>query len=227
MTYDFDELTSAAYHTERVRARRLVASAALSEEQALRQTLEQAAGAAGLPALLAARRQSRRDALERRAAKAQAKTALRLAKTHDSDAAANAWRGWFDGSAHPNPGRIGIGAVLTGPAGQRIEISRAGGHGNSSEAEYLALIALLEAAVMERPAQLWLYGDSQVVVHDVNRATKAGAKGLDRLRARADALLADCADVTLRWIPRHRNGAADALSQQAVAAWHGNEHQDS
>jgi ribonuclease HI len=59
---------------------------------------------------------------------------------------ATAWRGWFDGSAHPNPGQIGIGALLCGPDGQRVEISRRAGHGSSSDAEYLALTALLEAA---------------------------------------------------------------------------------
>ena len=54
-----------------------------------------------------------------------------------------AWRGWFDGSAHPNPGKLGIGALLLGPNGERIEVSEAAGHGSSSDAEYAALTAVL------------------------------------------------------------------------------------
>ena len=81
--------------------------------------------------------------------------------------AAEAWLAWFDGSALPNPGRIGIGALLRGPQGQVVEISRRAGEGSSSEAEYLALIALLEAALLHQPAQLTVHGDSQVVIDDL------------------------------------------------------------
>jgi len=127
-----------------------------------------------------------------------------------------AWHAWFDGSAHPNPGRIGIGALLQGPLGERVEISRRAGHGSSGDAEYLALIALLEAAVEMQLPELLVYGDSQVVVQDVLLAAEYGAKGLEQHRERAGALMARLAQVNVRWIPRHRNGEADRLSQQAA-----------
>lgn len=129
-----------------------------------------------------------------------------------------AWRGWFDGSAHPNPGRLGIGALLLGPNGERVEISEAAGHGDSSEAEYAALTALLQTAVRMQPAQLLLCGDSQVVINDVLGVTKRPAKGLEAQRATVLDLMAQLSDVTLRWVPRHRNGEADRLSQMAVQA---------
>ena len=129
-----------------------------------------------------------------------------------------AWHAWFDGSATPNPGRIGIGALLQGPQGQRVEISRRAGHGSSGDAEYLALIALLETAVEMQLPELLVYGDSQVVVQDVLLAQGPGAKGLEAHRERAGALLAQLARVNVRWVPRHRNGEADRLSQQASAA---------
>jgi ribonuclease HI len=127
-----------------------------------------------------------------------------------------AWRAWFDGSAHPNPGRIGIGALLQGPQGQRVEISLRAGHGNSGDAEYLALIALLERAVAMKLPELLVFGDSQVVVHDVLLAPGSGAKGLQEHRARVGALMAQLAQVNIRWVPRHQNGEADRLSQQAM-----------
>ncbi|MCE3261495.1 MAG: ribonuclease family protein [Pseudoduganella sp.] len=129
-----------------------------------------------------------------------------------------AWRAWFDGSAHPNPGRIGIGVLLSGPAGERVEISRRAGQGSSGDAEYLALIAALEMAVELGVPELLVYGDSQVVVQDVLLAPQAGAKALQEHRARVAQLMAALALVHVRWVPRHRNGEADRLSQQAVHA---------
>ncbi len=127
-----------------------------------------------------------------------------------------AWHGWFDGSATPNPGAIGIGALLLGPAGERVEISRRAGIGSSGDAEYLALLALLEKAVDLKVEELLVRGDSQVVVHDVLTDGGPGAKGLEGYRARALALLARIEQVAVRWLPRHRNGEADSLSQQAL-----------
>lgn len=156
----------------------------------------------------------------RKEAKMQAHRAQLALKRQDHGGPL-AWRGWFDGSAHPNPGKLGIGALLLGPNGERIEVSEAAGYGSSSDAEYAALTAVLQAALAVRPppAQLLLYGDSQVVINDVLGTAAAGAKGLETQRATVVALLEQLHDVTLRWLPRHRNGEADRLSQLAIAGW--------
>jgi ribonuclease HI len=216
---EFDQLVAAAYQTERVAGRRLAKRAGIDEARALRLTLEQAAGAQGLAQLLAARAQARQADALRRSQKAEQKAQQRARKSTPGPGAATAWRAWFDGSAHPNPGRIGIGALLAGPGGEQVEISRRAGHGNSGQAEYRALIALLEAAVALRPAELLVYGDSQVVIDDVNRRGARPASGLEGERGRVDALIAQLGKVSLRWIPRHKNGAADRLSQQGAAGW--------
>ncbi|MYN29245.1 reverse transcriptase-like protein [Duganella sp. CY42W] len=215
-TMEFDTLATAAFKGERVAARRLAARMQLSEAQALLQVLTLAAGALGLAHLLAEREALRLRDEERRQSR-QAASAHKLAvRKAGMQPSAAAWRGWFDGSAHPNPGQIGIGALLCGPDGQRVEISRRAGYGNSSEAEYLALTALLEAARDHGAHGLLVYGDSQVVVNDVNLGAARGAKGLEEYRARVVSLMAALGEVQLRWIPRHRNGAADQLSQQAI-----------
>jgi len=216
---EFDQLVAAAYQTERVAGRRLAKRAGIDEPQALRLTLEQAAGAQGLPQLLAERALARDTDAARRLQKAEQKAQQRARKAAQEPDPADAWRAWFDGSAHPNPGRIGIGALLAGPGGEQVEISRRAGHGNSGQAEYRALIALLEAAVPLRPAELLVYGDSQVVIDDVNRRGARPATGLEGERERVDALIAQLGKVSLRWIPRHKNGAADRLSQQGAAEW--------
>ncbi|MDR7049400.1 ribonuclease HI [Duganella sp. 3397] len=216
----FDTLATAAFHGERVAARRLATRSQRSEAQALLEVLTQAAATAGLAdlsALLAARGVAKQIDADRRAGR-RAEQAARLAHRKAQLAPpSDRWRGWFDGSAHPNPGRIGIGALLCGPAGQRIEISRRAGHGNSGQAEYLALTALLEAAVEAGARDLLLYGDSQVVINDVNAGSvTVGASGLEDYRARVLALMAQTATSRLHWVPRHRNGDADRLSQRAI-----------
>jgi ribonuclease HI len=220
----FEVLATAAYKGERVAARRLALRTQTTEADALHQVMTQIAGALGLPHLLVEREQLRLRDEERRISRAEEKLhqqELRKARTKPSE---SGWHGWFDGSAHPNPGQIGIGALLCGPAGERIEISRREGHGNSGEAEYLALTALLEAAAQQGASGLTIYGDSQVVVNDVNLSEESivagrGAKGLEAHRARVTTLLKQLAPlgaVSLRWVPRHRNGDADRLSQQAI-----------
>jgi ribonuclease HI len=224
-----------------VAARRLAASTGLDETQALLRILAQSkAGSAdmadavsgvdlaGVHSLLAARSKLKQEDAERREAKAAARAQKLAGRQAHLAPQAGAWQAWFDGSAHPNPGRLGIGALLLGPDGQRVEISRRAGHGNSGEAEYLALEALLEAAVAAQPPLLAIYGDSQVVIGDVADGTAAlpgaGAKGLEAHRERVLGLLEKLGatgDVTLHWVPRHRNGEADRLSQQAIASWGG------
>ena len=215
----FEQLVSAAYKAERQAGRRLARDTGLAPAQALRLTLETRAGAQGLAHLLAARDAARQADAARKAASAQrSATALALRKNRHAPGPEQ-WFAWFDGSAHPNPGKIGIGGLLSGPGGEHVEISRGAGHGNSSEAEYLALIAVLEAAVRLQPAQLVIHGDSRVVIDDVQGPAANSAHSLRSQRARALQLIAQLASVELRWLPRQRNGAADRLSQQAVAAW--------
>ncbi|OEZ50237.1 bifunctional RNase H/acid phosphatase [Janthinobacterium sp. MP5059B] len=220
MQEELETLLAAAFKSERAQARRLAALEGIAGDAALRRILEQASGSLGLAALLAARLQARAADAQRKAQKIsdrqQAQAARRVMAVP-----ASAWRGWFDGSAHPNPGKLGIGALLLGPNGERIEVSEAAGYGSSSDAEYAALTAVLQAALKVRPppVQLLLYGDSQVVINDVLGTTPLGAKGLETQRATVVALLEQFTDVSLRWLPRHRNGEADRLSQLAITGW--------
>jgi ribonuclease HI len=228
-TAEHDRLHTAAFHNEKVAARRLARAQGISEQAALWSVLAQAAARAGLDGgdgddaveLLLAQRigQRQRDierAAGRRAAKLRARDEAREARRMRNEIGMpGIWRGCFDGSATPNPGAIGIGAQLRGPAGQCLDISRRAGHGGSSDAEYLALIALLDMALAAGATPLLVQGDSRVVIDDVG-AAGPGAKGLDGYRAQVRALMAQLGEVTLRWVPRHRNGDADRLSQQAI-----------
>jgi ribonuclease HI len=211
---DLSLLRAAAFKTELAASGRLMTRAGLTELEALTRTLTHSAGVAGLAHLLAERGALRLHAAQQSARRAALASA---ARTRGAGAGKTAWRAWFDGSARPNPGRCGIGAVLEGPGGVHVAISHDAGYGSSSEAEYLALIAVLDAAVAHGAHDVLVVGDSQVVIDDVNGPASASAPSLREYRDRACALLACLPQAKLRWIPRHKNAQADALSQRATA----------
>ena len=213
-----EELIAVAYKTERVISRRLAKKSGISEEAALQQTLEIVAGDRPLRDLIAARLQAKLDAAQKIIARDQHKANQREQRAAKTKPDASAWLAWFDGSSHPNPGKIGIGGILKSPDGRTIEISCAAGHGSSNDAEYLALIAVLEAAVRLQPAMLVVYGDSQIVINEMSDASSLGAGSLQHHREHAKQLLSQLSSVTLTWIPRHKNSAADALSNSVSYA---------
>jgi ribonuclease HI len=210
----FEQLLALAFRAEKVAARRLALKESISEEQALTRILENVAGDSSLAQLLTHRETLATANADRLATRRQEKSHKRNLKLARTQAPAGAWLAWFDGSARPNPGQCGIGGVLKGPNGERFEISRGAGHGDSSDAEYSALIAILELAVQMKITPLVIHGDSQVVIEDVSRAADFSSNLLAH-RCRAQFLLSQLSAVSLCWIPRHKNAEADILSQRA------------
>ncbi len=132
-------------------------------------------------------------------------------------AQAGIWLGWFDGAALPNPGKIGIGIVLTSPTGIRHESSvRLPAEGCSNEAELHALVAALEFARTLGVQKLRLHGDSQVAITHVAGQQRTGIARLVTLIERGQGLLAGFDEIELIWVPRHRNAEADRLSRAAL-----------
>jgi ribonuclease HI len=127
------------------------------------------------------------------------------------------WHAWFDGATkQSNPGIRGIGAVLKGPAGQIVEIAQEIGDGTNNEAEYCALMAVLDAAVEARVQDLIVYGDSQLVIKQVCGEWLINSQGLVPLCKTVLELKALIPKVRLCWIPREENTEADALSKRAI-----------
>lgn len=127
------------------------------------------------------------------------------------------WTVHCDGSAKPNPGPMGLGAVLTAPDGARHTLSRAAdARGCNNEAELRALAAALQEARRHGATALRVYSDNSVLVEQL---CDAQARPIARLAGWVDearALLASFDRATLCWIPRHRNTEADLLSRAAL-----------
>ena len=134
-----------------------------------------------------------------------------LPPTHDY------WQAWFDGSALPNPGKIGIGAVLLSPDGRRFEKSlQPGLRGCNNQAELHALCATLELAHGAGAQYLLVRGDSDVTIRYVSGQGSTKIAVLQTLVEQARAWLNRFEEVQLCWVPRHRNSEADHLCRLAL-----------
>lgn len=127
------------------------------------------------------------------------------------------WLAYCDGSAVPNPGRIGLGAVFTAPDGTRHTLSQAAHEtGCNNEAELRALLATLQELKLRGADTLLVHCDNSVVVEQVGSSTARPIARLAPLFDEARALLNSFDQASLVWIPRHRNSEADTLARAAL-----------
>lgn len=127
------------------------------------------------------------------------------------------WVAYCDGTALPNPGRIGLGAVLTAPDGTRHTLSQTTREpGCNNEAEARALLATLQELKLRGADMLLVHCDNSVVVEQVGGSATRPIPRLAGLFAEIRALLGSFDQANLVWIPRHRNGEADALARAAL-----------
>ena len=129
----------------------------------------------------------------------------------------DSWTIHCDGSAVPNPGRMGLGAVLTAPDGTRHSLStQAEGRGCNNEAELRALMAALQEARRHGATALVIHCDNSVVVGQLAGTALEPFVRLAALFDEVRSELRTFASVRLVWVPRHRNREADALARAAV-----------
>ena len=127
------------------------------------------------------------------------------------------WLVHCDGSAIPNPGRMGLGAVLVAPDGTRHLLSqKAAGLGCNNEAELRALMAALRELQARGATVLQVACDNSLVVEQLGGAEARPVARLADLFEEARALLRAFEQVRLAWVPHHRNGEADALARAAL-----------
>ncbi len=127
------------------------------------------------------------------------------------------WQAWVDGTASPNPGRIGLGLLLVSPDGERRERSHAAGRsGCNNEAELRAIGAALEAAEAAGARRLTVHSDSRFAVDCLSGRDDTAVPRLAELLAATRAAIGRFEAVTLAWLPRHRNAEADRLARAAL-----------
>jgi broad specificity phosphatase PhoE/ribonuclease HI len=128
-----------------------------------------------------------------------------------------------DGGSRGNPGVAGYGALVRDTDSGALLAERAEPLGTASNnvAEYRGLIAGLEAArAIDPTAEVRVRMDSKLVVEQMSGSWKIKHEDMRALAARARDVVRDIADaggsVSYEWVPRAENGAADALSNEAM-----------
>ncbi|MEP6721305.1 MAG: ribonuclease HI family protein [Variovorax sp.] len=130
---------------------------------------------------------------------------------------AQTWLIHCDGSAMPNPGRMGLGAVIVAPDGTQYTLSQAASErGCNNEAELRALMAALREARSLGATAVRVCSDNSILVEQLGDAAPKPVARLAPLFDAARVLLRSFDAVALTWIPRHRNGEADALARAAL-----------
>lgn len=131
--------------------------------------------------------------------------------------AAGEWTVHCDGSAQPNPGRMGLGVVIVAPDGRRDTLCIAThATGCNNEAELRAVGAALDALRRRGARAVRVYTDSSLLVAQLGDRPVAPVVRLAALYDEARDSLRSFERAALHWIPRHRNGEADALARAAL-----------
>lgn len=129
----------------------------------------------------------------------------------------SSWTLWIDGTAWPNPGKIGLGIVLRSPDGNARCLSiPLGTSGCNNEAELQALAHGLSTARSVGANTLRVVSDSDFVVRhslgDIRTRTARLQRLVDEIRHAMTAFT----EIRLEWVPRHRNQEADRLARSAL-----------
>ncbi|WMW81761.1 ribonuclease HI family protein [Undibacterium cyanobacteriorum] len=198
-------------------ASRLARQLNLTKEQAILQVMQAVAEQQHISVeVLLQQRALEHQRLEHlKASKRAASLARYQAQRAHREVQPQEWSVWFDGSAKPNPGHCRCGIVLKAPDGRTWNHSANLGHGSSSDAEYQALLAALQLALQQGAHRLMVFGDSRVVIDDVQADAEAGSPLLAAWRAEAQAISSQFETLRWCWIPRALNSAADQLAGAA------------
>ncbi|OPZ61929.1 MAG: bifunctional RNase H/acid phosphatase [Synergistetes bacterium ADurb.Bin520] len=125
------------------------------------------------------------------------------------------WVGFFDGGSRGNPGPAAAGAVLLDDLGDVVfEEGRFLGRRTNNEAEYEALIMLLEEVDRRGFCKGVVLGDSRLVISQMRGEWKIREPRLRALAERARSLVHG--DVRFEWIPRKDNDHADDLVNEVL-----------
>lgn len=128
---------------------------------------------------------------------------------------------WFDGCCAPyNPeGHTGYGAIVK--HGSKTLFAKSGyvgvGEGMTNNVgEYSGVIAVMKFLIENGLRQGVIYGDADLVVHQLNGKWKAHKGAYLPYYKIAKELRHQLPEIEIKWIPREENWQADYLAGQSV-----------
>jgi len=125
------------------------------------------------------------------------------------------YEGYFDGSAAPNPGQMTIGGFVR-RVSDKVKVHEYSirlGHGTNNEAEYMSLIELCDNLEQLGVKNINIYGDSQLVVNQVNGLWKTKDPRMGNFKIAVLGFLKTIPNWTLLHVRRGMNMEADSLTR--------------
>jgi len=123
---------------------------------------------------------------------------------------------YFDGACRGNPGQSAVGWVVVTDGGIVAEGGDTIGRATNNQAEYEALIAVLEAARDYGYDEVHIRGDSELIVKQVTGEYGVNDPDLREYRVTVRELLREFDDWTISHVPREINERADDLANEAL-----------
>lgn len=124
----------------------------------------------------------------------------------------------FDGASKGNPGIGGSGAILL--KNGIVMHTAMYSHPNrvtNNVAEYRGLIIGLKMAIEKGYIDLYVEGDSKLVIEQVFGTWKCNHKNMIPLCIEAKNLKSKFKSISGKWIPREKNGEADKYANLAIS----------
>lgn len=123
----------------------------------------------------------------------------------------------IDGGSRGNPGPAGYGVLLEDDRGRVIDrLSRFLGRQTNNFAEYSALVAVLDYALVHGLPSLQVYSDSELLVFQIKGKYKVRNPSLRPLYERALAMIRALKGFRIEHVRREQNHEADRLANQAM-----------
>ncbi|MGI6129085.1 MAG: ribonuclease HI family protein [bacterium] len=122
-----------------------------------------------------------------------------------------------DGASRGNPGPAAVGIVITDENGTvLVELSEYIGETTNNVAEYRALLRGLQEAVRLNAKEVLIYGDSQLMIKQMNGEYRVRHPNLVPLYNDARNMVRSLGQVSFTYVPRSKNTRADELANQAL-----------
>ena len=126
---------------------------------------------------------------------------------------------WTDGGARGNPGPAAFGYVLLREDGEQLDARGSYiGHATNNVAEYSAMLAGLESAIVLGVTELEVVSDSELMVKQMRGEYKVKNEALKELQGAAATLARRLGRVTYTAVRRESNKLADQLVNDALDA---------
>jgi len=123
----------------------------------------------------------------------------------------------FDGCCKGNPGPAGIGAVIYENNEEIWGGSQYIGHNKTNnQSEYTAMIYGLNKAIELGIDNLLVFGDSQLIIHQINKVYKVKSAGLLELYREVCELIKKFKYIEFIHVYRNNNKRADQLANLAM-----------